>query len=545
MTMSEFTIDNGILKGYIGSESIVEIPSEVEEIDVGAFRENAGIIKVIIPASVKRIKATAFRECINLEEICFSDGLESIGSAAFFFCKSLKKAILPDTVKTIGSSAFGGCLSLEKVVIPATAKIELLGGTIRPFDGVFNRCSSLKSIGPLNSGCNIEYGWEDTIPSCAFYGSELSSVIIADTIKKLESLSFRKCGNAMKVLLPKSCDLEKDVFDDDVRVSLSAPISSKDKISQNLVAYTNGEFFNNLTAEEIAWIILYQSKKWRVAALYSIKGRRAMDVLDSCYKILNDSPKISEALGLVLLDILNEGKNDSIYLSASNVLKDFLIQKKCNIVADSICTGIVQEELGERKSKDDRLLKLNPGEEIAFGKYPQEKPFEPAPINWIILAKNDNSAFLVSKECLAVRKYHEVRKKVSWAKSDLRQWLNDSFLKEAFTEEEQAIIETVSDDKVTLLTKDDIKKYISDIKQIAPKLTDYACCAETEKTRETPCAWWLKLPVGSEAKAPFVSGINLEYIDITSNDYSRYLNADFQVNYGFAVRPAIWVRVKE
>ena len=44
MTMSEFTIDNGILKGYIGSESTVEIPSEVEEIDVGAFRENTGIV---------------------------------------------------------------------------------------------------------------------------------------------------------------------------------------------------------------------------------------------------------------------------------------------------------------------------------------------------------------------------------------------------------------------------------------------------------------------------------------------------------------------
>ena len=542
--MSNYIIHEGILEKYEGSESTIEIPSGVEEIGVGAFRENSSIVNVIIPASVKSIKPTAFRECTNLEEVTFSDGLEIIGAAAFYYCQSLKTVILPNTVKTIGTTAFGSCSSLEKVVLSAGVKIEILGGKVRPFDGVFNGCSSLKSVGPLNSGCNIEYGWENSIPFCAFYGSEVSEVIISDTIKDIHSLAFRHCGKRMNAILPSSCDLGEDVFDDDASVRFSAPISSKDKISVNLAAYANGEFFNNLTAEEIAWIILYQSKKWKTAALNNIKDQRALDVLEKCYEILKDAKKITKAMGTTLVDILNEASNDVSYIDAAKDLKEFLLQKKCNDAADLISIDSKQEGSGDQKLENAGQFKADLGDEIPFGMYPQEKPSEPTPIIWIVLAKEGNSVFLVSKDSLAIRKYHEVRKKVSWAKSDLRQWLNDTFLQEAFSEKEQALIETVKKDKVTLLTKDDIKKYFTDIKQIAPKLTEYACAADPKKTPDSPCAWWLRLPVGSESKAPFVWGINLDRVEVSGTDFSQYMDTDYQVNFEFAVRPAIWISVK-
>lgn len=96
---------------------------------------------------------------------------------------------------------------------------------------------------------------------------------------------------------------------------------------------------------------------------------------------------------------------------------------------------------------------------------------------------------------------------------------------------------------VTLLTTDDIKKYIIDIKQIVPKLTEYACIEESNYTTDSACAWWLRLPIGSAAKAPFVYGIRLDCVEIVGTDFSQFMNSDYQVNYKFAVRPALWLSI--
>ena len=545
--MNSFVIHDGILEKYVGSASRVVIPSGVQEIGIEAFRDNSSIISVVIPEGIKHIKALAFRECTQLEEVSLPDGLETIGVAAFYHCTSLKTVIIPNAVVKIGSKAFSNCSSLKKVILPSNVRIDLpFPGTVRPAEGTFNGCTSLRTAGPYNSNCDIEYGWVDEIPVGAFYGSELSEVIISDTIKSIESLAFKRCGANMIVTLPSSCELGEKVFDDDVSIRFSARVLSKDKISANMVAYANSGFFDSLSVEEIAWIILYQSKKWKIAVLNSIKNKRALDVLEKCYAILDGTKKVTKAIGTILLEILNEAKNDESYLNAALNLKEFLILKKCTDVAELVCIDSKQSKQKEyegQKIGNAGLSKLKPCDEIAFGRYPQNNPSEPTPITWIVLAKEENSVFLVSKKSLAIRKYHEERKKVSWARSDLRQWLNDTFMKEAFSDQEQAIIETVNKDKVTLLTTDDIKKYIIDIKQIVPKLTEYACIEESNYTTDSACAWWLRLPIGSAAKAPFVYGIRLDCVEIVGTDFSQFMNSDYQVNYKFAVRPALWLSI--
>ena len=158
--------------------------------------------------------------------------------------------------------------------------------------------------------------------------------------------------------------------------------------------------------------------------------------------------------------------------------------------------------------------------------------------------KEERRLFLVSKDSLAIRKYHDVRKKISWARCDLRQWLNNEFLQQAFSEAEQKVIDSVNKDKVTLLTKDDINLYFTDIKLIAPRLTEYACADDPKLTENSPCAWWLRLPIGSESKAPFVWGVDLNYVRIEADDFAQFMNTEYQVNNAFAVRPAIWLSLK-
>ena len=547
--MRDFVIRDGILEKYNGSDSIVEIPSGVVEIGVGAFSKNSSLKKVIIPEGVRYIRAAAFRECVILEEVLFPTTLETIGASAFYFCRQLKKVTLPPSTKTIGASAFGGCFVLERVVLPSNIKLEDPRVDIRPADGIFNRCDSLKSAGPIGSGCNIEYGWTDEIPFIAFYGSSLSRVIISDSIRSVQSLAFKRCGGGLQVSLPSSCNIGRDVFDDDTNIRFSNKISSKDKISAELAKYVDQSFCNSLTTEELAWLLLYQSKKWKIAILNCLRGQRALDVLDSCYVVLDNTKKMTKAVGLTLVDLLNQATGSTAYMNAAKALNDYLLQRKCNDAAALLCVEPALVTLEEKETDKDvtsvHLFKnVSLGDEISFGSYPQRRNSESEPIKWIVLMKEERRLFLVSKDSLAIRKYHDVRKKISWARCDLRQWLNNEFLQQAFSEAEQKVIDSVNKDKVTLLTKDDINLYFTDIKLIAPRLTEYACADDPKLTENSPCAWWLRLPIGSESKAPFVWGVDLNYVRIEADDFAQFMNTEYQVNNAFAVRPAIWLSLK-
>ncbi len=82
---------------------------------------------------------------------------------------------------------------------------------------------------------------------------------------------------------------------------------------------------------------------------------------------------------------------------------------------------------------------------VEFGNYCQETATETAsaekqPIKWRVLSVEGNDAFLLADEGLDNKPYHGEITDTSWEKCDLRAWLNDTFMKDAFTEEEQKAI---------------------------------------------------------------------------------------------------------
>ena len=65
------------------------------------------------------------------------------------------------------------------------------------------------------------------------------------------------------------------------------------------------------------------------------------------------------------------------------------------------------------------------------------------PIKWRVLNVNGNDAFLISDEVLDEQTYIYNWKYVTWENSDIRDWLNSTFMGNAFTQEEQkAILQT-------------------------------------------------------------------------------------------------------
>lgn len=158
-----------------------------------------------------------------------------------------------------------------------------------------------------------------------------------------------------------------------------------------------------------------------------------------------------------------------------------------------------------------------PGSVVTFGSYEQDndKKDGPEAIEWIVLEVKDNQALLLSVYGLEVRPYHSQKARTSWGNCALRQWLNGSFLKKAFTREEQAaILQTTVEDKSTrktsknrvfLLSVTDLAVYLPEKKDRLCKPTPYVLAAKKAPSisEEGYAGWWLMnvIPKGPMAYA--------------------------------------------
>ena len=134
-----------------------------------------------------------YREAIT--EIVLPEGLTCIGDYAFAGCGEVKQIIIPDGVTMIGGGAFANCVGLIYVRVPKSA-IEI--GYSYGEDGIhhytiesFVGCRRLTTAGPIGSGCNIEFGWDEVIPNYAFSGcGKLKSIHIPKGITRINSAAF-------------------------------------------------------------------------------------------------------------------------------------------------------------------------------------------------------------------------------------------------------------------------------------------------------------------------------------------------------------------
>ncbi|MBE6861896.1 MAG: hypothetical protein E7497_03220 [Ruminococcus sp.] len=116
------TLDGKIcITAYTGTDSVVEIPSEIDgkpvEIIYGGAFFQCPATEIIVPSSVKTLNEISFYMCQSLQKITLPDGLETIKNQAFNDCTALKSIEIPGTVKSIGEEIFFGCTSLEEITV--------------------------------------------------------------------------------------------------------------------------------------------------------------------------------------------------------------------------------------------------------------------------------------------------------------------------------------------------------------------------------------------------------------------------------------------
>ena len=203
-------------------------------------------------------------------------------------------------------------------------------------------------------------------------------------------------------------------------------------------------------------------------------------------------------------------------------------------------------------AEETQIAACKVGDYLTFGSYPQGANEETAPIEWLVLAVEDGKALVVSHYALDCRPYHTSKEEALWESSSLRQWLNDTFLNEAFTSGEQSAILTVdvdnspeqgcygtqggadTQDQVFLLSYGEAMNYFGGAEAFRCAPTEYTQVkgAMTISSYQTEgmaaCYWWLRSPGKAEATVCYIG----------SSGKCDYSEPDF--NRG-AIRPACWL----
>ncbi len=119
---------DGILIGYLGSDSIINIPGGVKQISDGVFRDHMGITAVNVPDTVEAIGEDAFKGCHNLTTVNGGKNVKSIGAGAFQGC-ALSNVTIPASVEEIGIAAYDLSGGTDTVTMEGTTLPKLTYGT--------------------------------------------------------------------------------------------------------------------------------------------------------------------------------------------------------------------------------------------------------------------------------------------------------------------------------------------------------------------------------------------------------------------------------
>ncbi len=235
-----YIIEEGVLKGYTGLRTTLEIPEGVTKIAEDCFGQNQKIKHVYMPDTVIEIGMGAFQNCQNLQTVKFSANLKEIDAVAFANCKSLYNIFLPNGLYAIWSSVFYGS-GLNSIVIPDSVEIiewyafenctnlktVTVGEKVRRlYSCAFRGCHNLETVfwnssdkginnqfgdafwdaGINNGGFDVVFGSSVTsIPDKALSGSDyLKSVVIPEGVKRIGKEAFYSCDGLTDVSLPES-----------------------------------------------------------------------------------------------------------------------------------------------------------------------------------------------------------------------------------------------------------------------------------------------------------------------------------------------------
>lgn len=184
--------------------------------------------------------------------------------------------------------------------------------------------------------------------------------------------------------------------------------------------------------------------------------------------------------------------------------------------------------------------KYRVGSYVTFGSYEQDniKSNGSEPIEWLILEVQSDRMLLLSRYALDSERYHYRSENVTWDTCSVRDWLNDTFLNEAFTRAERNEL-LYSDtsrytDYVFLLSDEEAEYYLPKKADRICEPTSYCACQNVYVNPSTGGSWWLLRTTGEDG--------NKFAMSVNSDGTMDYRGGHVESDRG-SVRPAIWVSI--
>lgn len=166
------------------------------------------------------------------------------------------------------------------------------------------------------------------------------------------------------------------------------------------------------------------------------------------------------------------------------------------------------------------------GDILLFGTIEQDgdESTTDEPIEWIVIDKNENGIFVISRYGLMPVQFHwnntRYPKHITWEESNIRHWLNNEFYMQCFSPEEReyiALTYIVNEDSSKYTTKggNDTYDYIfflshSETEKYFPSSADKrleptkAAVEAGAYVKKNECFWWLRTPGKYQCNAEYV-----------------------------------------
>ncbi|MCH5209417.1 MAG: leucine-rich repeat protein [Oscillospiraceae bacterium] len=246
--------DDGVITKYKGSDEKLVIPDEIHGITVtaignSAFMDNETIVSVTLPDTVTRIESSGFGGCTALK-MFDTNKVKTIADTAFYGCTSLEELILGENVTSLGMRMCIECYNLKKlVVLNRDLNIGDLWRWEKGIEEIHGYIDSqAKTYADLNdipfydietgdriitewvideNGELLKYNGNETdivvpsevdgaeikyIGSKAFAGSDITSIILPDSVKSVYYYAFSGCTSLKDVTLSKRMNKLNDIF---------------------------------------------------------------------------------------------------------------------------------------------------------------------------------------------------------------------------------------------------------------------------------------------------------------------------------------------
>ena len=156
---------------------------------------------------------------------------------------------------------------------------------------------------------------------------------------------------------------------------------------------------------------------------------------------------------------------------------------------------------------------------------------------------------VISKRVIDCKPYHNTKKEITWEHSDIRKWLNNDFMNDAFNQNEQKlIVETRLEnsnnptlgtnggndtiDKMFLLSMQEASKYFVDNKERTAQGTKYAREQGLLLFSDNSCYYFLRTSGKEESYASMVTMLG------RVDDWGQ--SVDIKCN---GIRPSMWIKI--